>query len=272
MRKTLETEIKVGLFVTIGTALIMLAILVLGSTENIASKKNRYYIHLETAEGIIQGAKVTLGGIRVGTVDNVEFDGEKRDIKVTVSVARQDSQWIRKNSVAEIATQGMLGDKYIAIKSGNMDEPALADSSDIPVFTGRDLNQFLNKGDQLMVSLNSIAKSLDHVLKNFESQNRSEVFFQGMATTAKNLSLASEKLNREIENLQFKKSTQHLEQILGKINNGTGTLGALVNDPGLYDDVKALMGGANRNKIVRNLVRQTIRKNEEAENPAPQKK
>ena len=50
-----------------------------------------------------------------------------------------------------------------------------------------------------------------------------------------------------------------MNQIFEKINNGTGTIGALVNDPGLYDEVKALFGGANRNRVIRNLVRQTVK-------------
>ena len=59
--------------------------------------------------------------------------------------------------------------------------------------------------------------------------------------------------------------------ILEKVNNGTGTLGALVNDPGLYEDARALVGGANRNRIVRNLVRKTAKDGEAAKNEARHK-
>jgi phospholipid/cholesterol/gamma-HCH transport system substrate-binding protein len=55
------------------------------------------------------------------------------------------------------------------------------------------------------------------------------------------------------------KSSKSLVEILDKVNNGAGTLGALVNDPGLYEDARALVGGANRNRIIRNLVRETAK-------------
>ena len=84
-----------------------------------------------------------------------------------------------------------------------------------------------------------------------------------MAATAKNLASASEKLDKELDQLHLKSSMTNLNAILGKINNGTGTLGALVNDPGLYDDAKALMGGVSRNRVMRNLIRQTVRESEE---------
>ena len=67
--------------------------------------------------------------------------------------------------------------------------------------------------------------------------------------------------------LGLKHDSGVLEAIMEKVNNGTGTIGALVNDPGLYDDLKSLVGGAQRNRLLRNLVRQTIKEGE-PEQPA----
>ena len=43
--------------------------------------------------------------------------------------------------------------------------------------------------------------------------------------------------------------------ILGKMNEGEGTLGLLLNDPSLYEDLKQLVGGAQRSTLVRAMVR-----------------
>ena len=91
---------------------------------------------------------------------------------------------------------------------------------------------------------------------------RSDQIAEGLAATAKHLASAAARLNQDLENLQLKAAVTNLNSILEKINNGQGTLGALVNDPSLYDDAKALVGGTNRSRIVRNMVRQTIQKNE----------
>lgn len=265
MRKSLEIELKVGAFITIGLALVLISILVLGSTESLLVRKNKYHAHYTNVEGLIPGAKVVMGGLQVGTVSEVDFDVAHRDIKVTMEVARTQADWIRKDSTVQIATQGMLGDKYVEISRGADDQPILPEGSEIPNAAGQGLSQFLSKSDQLLVTLQSIAGSMDRLLKSFEYGKRSDMFFEGMAKTARNMSIASEKLNNEISELHLKSASKNLNEILGKINDGTGTLGALVNDPGLYDDVKALMGGANRNRVMRNLVRQTIKKNEEGE-------
>lgn len=272
MTKRLEMEVKVGIFVMAGVGLIALAILALGSTENLLSRKVEYNSHFPNVDGLIKGAKVVLGGIQVGTVDKIAFDMETRDIRVDFSVKKDSSAWVRKDSTVEIATQGVLGDKYIAITPGNLDQPPMPTDSEITNRPSKNITQFISKGDQLLANLNNLAITLDRMLKTFESGNRSEIFFQGLATTSKNLASASEKINHEMDNLRIKKILANLEGILEKVNNGTGTLGALVNDPVLYDDAKKLVGEVNRNRIVRNLVRQTIKESEQAEASEKKKK
>lgn len=59
----------------------------------------------------------------------------------------------------------------------------------------------------------------------------------------------------------------HLDSILAKIDRGEGTLGLLLTDPSLYDDLKTLLGGANRSAVVRTLIR--LSTPSEKEVPAP---
>lgn len=46
-----------------------------------------------------------------------------------------------------------------------------------------------------------------------------------------------------------------LNSILAKVDRGEGTLGMIVNDPTLYEDLKRLIGGANRSLVVRGMIR-----------------
>jgi phospholipid/cholesterol/gamma-HCH transport system substrate-binding protein len=46
-----------------------------------------------------------------------------------------------------------------------------------------------------------------------------------------------------------------LNSILAKVESGEGTLGLLLNDPSLYEDLKRLIGGAQRSRAVRTLIR-----------------
>lgn len=271
MSKKSESELKVGLFLSGGIGMVMIAILVLGGTQDYFAKKSHFTAHFNNVEGLISGAKVILGGVGIGIVDDIRFDNRERDIVVDFSVRKDSTDFIRQDSTVEIATQGVLGDKYLRINPGNENEPALGDGSNIPHKVTPDLGNFLNKSDQLLATANRLAITMDRIFKGFEAENRSEIFFKGLASSAKNLSVVTEKLNKQLDDLKFKKSLISLEQILEKINNGTGTLGQLINDPGLYDELRSLAGGANRNRVLRNLVRQTIRSNEESKSPSQKK-
>ncbi len=277
MAKHFDLQLKVGLFVAAGVGLTMLSILLLGGADSIFKRTNTYFTHFPSVDGLIIGAKTVIGGLSVGAVSDVEFDSETKTIKVEIKVDKKYEEWIRTDSNAEMMTQGVLGDKFISLTVGSPTQPVVKNRGEIMNRPTKDISQFLSKGDQLMVSLNSIAASLDRLLKTFESGNRSEILFNGMTQTAKNLAQASLKLNEGLDGGQIKSAVKNLNHILEKVNNGTGTLGALINDPGLYYDARSLMGGANRNRIVRNLVRQTIKESEEnqakeaAETPASKK-
>ncbi len=55
-----------------------------------------------------------------------------------------------------------------------------------------------------------------------------------------------------------------LSSILTKIDEGEGTLGLLLNDPTLYEDLKRLMGGAERSVLLRSLIRKAAESEEKA--------
>lgn len=263
MQTKVESELKVGVFVGVGLILFMTAVIFLGGATNIFSTAVRYHSFFETVDGITPGAKVVLSGIQIGTIAKVEFETEKRKVRVSYDINAQYQVHIRKGTHAEVMTQGVLGDKYVSLTPGLTNDPELEPESEIPSTEGGGIGKFLNDGEKLMSSLNSIAGNLDKIIASLQKNNRADILFENLAQTSRNLSSMTDSLNKEVEGIKLKASVKNLNGILEKINNGTGTLGALVNDASLYDDVKSLVGGVNRNRIMRNLVRQTIKDNDE---------
>jgi phospholipid/cholesterol/gamma-HCH transport system substrate-binding protein len=254
-------DFKVGIFVTIGMAFAMVAILVLGGAEDVFTSKTDYKTHFPTANGLLPGAKVVLSGVPVGTVKIVDYDPGQKNVRVEFNVISKYSTYIVDGSTIEIMTQGVLGDKFIAINPGTGETP-IPENSEIPNLPGKDVTAFLSKGDLVMANLNSSLESLNRILASLEKGNRMDAITLNLATASKNLAAFTEGL----EGKGSPSASKSLSKILDKINNGTGTLGALVNDPGLYEDARALVGGANRNRIIRNLVRKTAKDGADAKN------
>ena len=61
-----------------------------------------------------------------------------------------------------------------------------------------------------------------------------------------------EKLGLDVQVLE---AGARLNSILAKIDRGEGTFGLLLNDPTLYEELKLLVGGANRSAVVRAMIR-----------------
>lgn len=53
-----------------------------------------------------------------------------------------------------------------------------------------------------------------------------------------------------------------LREIVSNVKAGRGTIGALLVDPSVYEDIKALVGNVERNQVLRALVRYSIKQNE----------
>lgn len=65
-----------------------------------------------------------------------------------------------------------------------------------------------------------------------------------------------------------------LRHIVADVRKGKGTIGALLVDPSIYEDIKMMLGNVNRNKALRALVRYSIRRDEkvskvEVKDPSP---
>jgi phospholipid/cholesterol/gamma-HCH transport system substrate-binding protein len=65
-------------------------------------------------------------------------------------------------------------------------------------------------------------------------------------------------------------------QIMSDMRAGKGTLGALLVDPSVYEDVKLMLGNVERNRTLRALVRYSIKRDEkspsvEVRDPGPVK-
>lgn len=99
-----------------------------------------------------------------------------------------------------------------------------------------------------MASLNKSLITLDGILDEVATGN-------GLLH-----SLVYEPLTEQDVVLEVLDAGARLNSILAKIDTGEGTLGLLLNDPSLYEDLKQLVGGAERSTLVKTLIQMSGRK------------
>jgi phospholipid/cholesterol/gamma-HCH transport system substrate-binding protein len=252
-------ELKVGIFLLTGVLIVMGALGLFGSDWMLINRPIIYQARFKQVDGLISGAKVVASGLTVGTVKESYLDSnENNTIVVRFTVNRDVQHLITTSTSAEIMTQGMLGDKFLSLTPGHGHDPVILPEGFVQTDLSESKLTLLDRGQNLMTSLDVLAKHADSFLIALDKGNRTQKLLDNLETVSANLAILTQNLALKSQDLNIKKTIDSSNQILEKINSGTGTLSLLLNDPLLYDQIKDLFGGVNRNRIMRNIIRDTI--------------
>lgn len=284
-----QIQVQVGAFLAMGILLFMAAIFMLGSKQNLFQSQYTLVCYFDDISGLRIGAPVQLVGINVGFIDSISFEDLKVNpvsidakeggedasstegdfktivkVKVTMKIDSQYSERIRSDSVASVITQGLLGDRMVSITVGSNSRKKLGDGDEIiEVRNPTGFTQLVQKGDDLMLGAKDFMNDSQKMVQNVNAILTEIIKGEGLVHDViydKRSGKSLEQLNAILTNLQG--MSHNLNRITGKINNGKGTLGAIVNDDSLYQDVKTLMGKANRNRLIRSVIQYTIKTKE----------
>ncbi|MCH9664217.1 MAG: outer membrane lipid asymmetry maintenance protein MlaD [Gammaproteobacteria bacterium] len=125
-------EIFVGLFVIIGLAAFSFLVLRVSGIA-VADYGNTatysVYASFDNIGGLRTRAKVTMSGVKVGSVANIGFDRDSQQAVVQLSI-NDDIDFLTTDTSAAIQTSGILGEQYLELTSG-ADEEILEDGDEI---------------------------------------------------------------------------------------------------------------------------------------------
>jgi phospholipid/cholesterol/gamma-HCH transport system substrate-binding protein len=165
-------------------------IFLIGDRQFLFSPTYRLQAQFDTASGLAGGADVRLGGIRMGTVGQIQLPS-RPDEKVTVvmDMLRSTRKIVKKDSVASIKTEGLLGSKYVEISFGSPEAPQVGSGDTIAGEPPLDMADLIKKTNDILDAT--------------------------------------------------KDTTTNLKSISGDINAGKGTIGALLHDRQVYEQLNA---------------------------------
>jgi phospholipid/cholesterol/gamma-HCH transport system substrate-binding protein len=255
MKKRESAPVKVGVFVFAGVFLAMFVIFLLGSEKQIFKRQYMLFTTFTDISGLRVGAQVQLAGLNVGMVDRISFAKDLNDKRVAVRLAvnQEFQDRIRTDSVAAISTQGLLGDKYVSLSLGTPPNDILKDGNSLKTDEKQGFEAVIAKANKVMDKLDAGVASAADVLKELETGNgllHSLIY----ETEERPLGRDFAALANELKN-----TSKGLRQITAKINRGEGTVGAFLQDPSLYYDIRRLFSRVERNKILTHVIRSRVR-------------
>ncbi len=148
MAKSSVVTTRVGALIAGGLAIICFAIFSIGHGDRIFHHTDSIETHFHRINGLQTGAPVALLGVNIGAVNSITFPTDPH-----ARLRRLVKLWIidkylprvRSDSVAQISTMGLLGDKYVEITGGNPESASLAPNQILAAEDPIDLQAVLQK-------------------------------------------------------------------------------------------------------------------------------
>ncbi len=212
---------RVGLFFLLGMALIWVTFETL-SGGKLWFKDKGYEIiaGFESLKELKEGDDVRMAGVKIGDVARTRLAGRRAE-----AVLRIDSdKRIKSDAHATIVTQGLIGTGYVSIDLGSEGAPYLREGAEIRTRSSADLNS-------VMAQIGELGKKLESALGNLGTALSGDGRGPGIVQKIDTI------LTENRESLQ--RTTANLQQITDKVNQGEGTLGRLINDSRLHDELLA---------------------------------
>src|SRR5690606_36673690 len=129
MAKSNSQKVRVGIFVVVGTIILVGALYLIGSRQHIFTKNIQLYSVFDNVNGLILGNNVRYSGINVGTVTKIEMT-EVGKITIEMTVEEKAAYFIKRDAVASISSDGIVGSMVVNITPGNQKDEVNVVSGD----------------------------------------------------------------------------------------------------------------------------------------------
>ena len=272
----LSRELKTGIIAVLAIAVFIWGFSFLKGI-NLFEGNRVYYAQYDNVQGLVVSAPVTINGLKVGTINDIYFHPKKEGILV-VKFSLENDFTFSKNSIAQIYSPDFISGKSIKLLTslkgdtavsgdtliGNVEAGFLGALNDQIAPLQAKVQSFVINADSLLGGFNEVfdTKTKTNMQQSIAKLNTSLTSFTTasksldriLAEDGKidsildNANIASIKLVNLTDSLNdanLKSTVQKLETTLNNFNNilsnldkGEGSMGKLLKDEGLYNNLK----------------------------------
>src|SRR5579884_4336460 len=153
---SLKKKALVGVFLVGGVVLFGIGLFMIGSRKQIFGSHFHVYADFDNIDTITSGAKVRVSGMNAGQVTAIDVPNKPSGrFRLTLEVDQKFLPIIRKDSVASIETEGMVGNKFVNIKKGNANSPECPTGCTLPSQESVSMGDLMKEGGKLAKMLES---------------------------------------------------------------------------------------------------------------------
>jgi phospholipid/cholesterol/gamma-HCH transport system substrate-binding protein len=219
MNNTSQT-IRVGLFFLLGLALAWITFESLNGGRIFKQRGYTLVAGFANLKGLKAGDEIRMAGVKVGAVALTRLAAHRVEALLTIEPGVQ----IPTDAVASVEQSSLLGSNYLGVTFGTPGGALLKDQDEIKTKPTVDMSEVISQ-------LGNLGSKLEQVVGDIG---------KAMGGTGENGNLF-QKLDKLVSDNgpKLTETVNNLQDITNKIKQGDGTLGRLINDPKMHDELLA---------------------------------
>lgn len=254
MEKAASQKISLGFFVIIGLLIFILAVYFIGDKQKMFGKTNHLEAVFNNVNGLQLGNNVRYSGISVGTVRGIKMINDTT-IRVDMNIDKSIFPYIKKDAIAIIGSDGLVGNMIINIIPGKGNEASVKPGDVI-----RSQNRV--RTEDLLSTLSVTNKNAANLTSNLLKITDKIIKGKGTLGVLLNDTLISKDLK---ETMHYLKTTSKgasetitkLDKLITSLDNKDNIVG-VIKDTAVANKIKNMIVNLDKstveiNKVVTNL-------------------
>ena len=223
-----SNTVRLGLFVVVGLGCLLATLYLLGQRQSLFSRSLPVQADFRTVSGLLTGNNVRLGGITVGTVKTIRILNDTT-VRVEMRLNQDARRFVRKNAVAVIGTDGLVGNTIINLNPGT--GPAQAVAANDMLATRPPVSMDAMLGTLDVSNRNLVA--ITHDLRQMTGRLDSSAVWQVLGDQQLPGSVRQSLHNAAAATAELHRATADVAQLTSGVRRGQGPLGYLLTDKAL---------------------------------------
>ena len=221
-----SNHVRLGLFILVGVGCLLVVLYLLGRQQNLFQSSLPVQADFRNVSGLLTGNNVRLGGITVGTVKDITIVNDTT-VRVIMNLNQDVQPILRRNAVASIGTDGLVGNTIINLTAGPGSAPQVQAGDVLTTHEQNSLDAMLATLDVSNKNLVGITTGLRQVT---DKLNDSKALWALLSNEQLPADVSKSARNAAAASAQLHAATTDVRQLVSGVRQGRGPLGYLLTD------------------------------------------
>jgi phospholipid/cholesterol/gamma-HCH transport system substrate-binding protein len=235
------SQLKVGVIVLVSVILLSTLLFLMTSATGLIPFETKLtaFMYLDNADGLKIGAPVSLEGVTIGEVKRIQVSTDPSrkltPIRVEMKLSPKFHSSVRTDTVAALATVGVLGDTVVDLDSKSASGPEIAENAEIKTVATPSIQDVVKSSQGTIASVNVTLAKLNGIIGDLQAGHGS----------------AGQLIENPALYNNANQAIAQLRDLTTSINSGHGSVGKLLHDDALYNKLND--AATNLDTVTQNL-------------------